>query len=98
VAAAVGAIAEALVITIAVLGGLALAAGAAFALHRLRHGQPRALPPREYGTTSVHPVQGRPQPRALPARPEVHLHFHGLGAEAVAEILRRAQDGLPPAS
>jgi len=40
-----------------------------------------------YGSTSVHAVRGRPEPRALPARHEVHLHFHGVDAEGMAEIL-----------
>jgi hypothetical protein len=34
-------------------------------------------------------VQGRPEPRVLPARQEVHLHFHGVTAEDVAAILAR---------
>jgi hypothetical protein len=34
-------------------------------------------------------VQDRPEPRALPARPEVHLHFHRMTAEDVAAILAR---------
>ena len=93
VLAAVGELLRALVIIAMVVVVLAVAAtGAAVAL-RLRHRPPPPLPPRVYGSTSVH---GRPEPQALPARPEVHLHFHGVGAEDVAEILRRAQDGLPP--
>jgi hypothetical protein len=34
-----------------------------------------------------------PAPLALeaPAAPEMHLHFHGVDAEQVAEILRRHQ-------
>jgi hypothetical protein len=32
-------------------------------------------------------VQDRPEPRALPARQEMHLHFHGVTAEDVAAIL-----------
>jgi hypothetical protein len=42
-----------------------------------------------YGSRSVLAVQDRPEPRALPARQEVHLHFHGVTAEDVAEILAR---------
>jgi hypothetical protein len=44
-------------------------------------------PPGELPPTSVHAVQDRPAPRALPARQEVHLHFHGIDAEDVAAIL-----------
>ena len=98
VAAAVTELARLVVIAVAVLGALAARGGAAFVGYRLRHGAPRALPPRVYGPTSVHAVQGRPEPPAIEApRPEVHLHFHGVTAEDMVEILRRAQDGLPPA-
>jgi hypothetical protein len=44
------------------------------------------------GCTDLHPVhavQDRTEPRALPARQEVHLHFHGVTAEDVAEIIKR---------
>lgn len=34
-------------------------------------------------------VQDRPEPRALSARQEVHLHFYGVTAEDVAAILAR---------
>ena len=36
----------------------------------------------------MHAVEGRPEPRALPARPEVHLHFHGVSAADIAAALR----------
>jgi hypothetical protein len=43
-----------------------------------------------YGSRrSVQAVQGRTEPRALPARQEVPLHFHGVTAEDVAAILGR---------
>jgi hypothetical protein len=45
------------------------------------------VPPLVYGSTSVHAVQDRPEPRPLPARPELHLHFHGVSAEDVAAIV-----------
>jgi hypothetical protein len=35
----------------------------------------------------MHAVQGRSEPRALPARQEVHLHFYGVSTEDVAAIL-----------
>ena len=35
----------------------------------------------------------RPEPRALPARQEVHLHFHGITAADVAEVLARVNHG-----
>jgi hypothetical protein len=92
VAAAVGAVAEALVITIAVLGGLAVLGGAAFVVYRLRHGQPRTLPPGVIHARPVPPaVQGRSEPRALPARPEIHVHhhWHGVSAEGLSAILAR---------
>ena len=34
-------------------------------------------------------MQGRPEPPTLPARQEMHLHFHGVTAEDVAAILNR---------
>ena len=87
VAAAVGELLRALVIIAMVVVVLAVAAtGVALAL-RLRHGPPRALPRRVFGPASVHAAQDRTQPRALPARQEVHLHFHGVTAEDVAAIL-----------
>jgi hypothetical protein len=97
VAAAVAELARAVVIIVIAAVVLAAISGGALVAYRLRLAAraPRALPSEVFVKTSV---QGRPEPRALPARQEVHLHFHGLGAEAVAEILRRAQDGLPPAS
>jgi hypothetical protein len=46
-----------------------------------------------YGTTSVHAVQDHPEARALPGRRELHLHFHGITAEDVAEVLARVNHG-----
>jgi hypothetical protein len=44
-----------------------------------------------YGSTSVHPVQDRPEPRPLPARQEIHVHhhWHGVTAEDVAVVLHQ---------
>ena len=41
------------------------------------------------GSTSGHPARGRPEPRALPPRQEVHVHhhWHGVTAEDVAAII-----------
>jgi len=87
VAAVVGELLRAVVIILIVGAVLAVTAGAL----RLRHRQPRALPPRVYGTTSVPAVQDRPEPRALPARQEVHLHFHGVTPAEVAAIIAEHQ-------
>jgi hypothetical protein len=95
VAAAVGELLRAVVITIAVLGVLAALGGAALVAYRLRQGRaarvtsvsfPRPLPRR--------PAQPLPAPRreAIGPPPEVHLHFHGVTAEDVAEIIRQQQD------
>jgi hypothetical protein len=94
VAAAVGELLRAVVIIAAVAAALALAAVAVAVALRLRggHNRPRLLPPRVHGSASVHAVQDRPEPRALPARQEVHLHFHGVDAEDVAAILRDVPD------
>jgi hypothetical protein len=56
--------------------------------------RPQALPPRVYGTTSIHAVQDRPELRAVPARQEVHLHFHGVTAEDASAILGRMSQDL----
>jgi hypothetical protein len=101
VAAAVAAVAEALVITIAVLGALVLLGGAVFAAYRVRRGPERArgwqanhirvshLPPAPRPPESL----PGPRPRAIGApRHELHLHFHGVTAEDVAAIIAR-QDG-----
>jgi hypothetical protein len=91
VVAAVGELLRALAIIAVVVVVLAVAATGAVVVVRLRHGQPRALPPRVYGSRSAHVVQDRAEPRALPAPQEVHVHhhWHGVTAEDVAEILAR---------
>jgi hypothetical protein len=89
VVAAVAELARAVVIIVIAVVVLAVAATVAAVALRLRDGPPRALPPRVYGSTSVHAVRDRTQPRALPAQPEVHLHFHGVTAEDVAAIIAR---------
>jgi hypothetical protein len=86
-AAAVAKLARAVVIIMIAVVGLASIGGVAGMVLRLQHGQARLLAPRVYGSTSVHAAQGRPEPRALPARQEVHLHFHGVSAEEVAAIV-----------
>ena len=91
-AAAVGELLHALAIMAIDVVVVAVAATAAAVAYRLRHGPPRALPPRVYGNTSVHAVQDRPEPRALPARADVHLHFHGVSAEDIAAILARRDE------
>jgi len=50
---------------------------------------PRGLLPWVYGTTSTHAVRDRPEPRALPARQEVHLALPRRQAEDVPAILAR---------
>jgi hypothetical protein len=93
VLAAVAELARLVVIIVIAAAVLALAATGTVVVYRLRHGQPRALPPRMYGSRSV---QDRTQSRALPARPEVHLHFHGVTAEDVAAIIARQRPGERP--
>jgi hypothetical protein len=68
------------------------AESAAVIVLRLRHAQPRV-----FGSTSVQALKSagalliskRSEPRALPARQELHVHFHGLSAEDVAAIIKR---------
>jgi len=49
---------------------------------QVRHERHRA------GSHAPPPVQDRTEPRALPARQEVHQHFYSVTAEDVARILR----------
>jgi hypothetical protein len=90
VAAAAAAVAEALIITIAVLGGLAAVAGTALVAYRLRQGRANRTTPVSFPRpVPRRPVQALPGPeRPAIGRPaEVHLHFHGVTAEEVAAIL-----------
>jgi hypothetical protein len=87
VVAAVAVLARLVVIIVIAAVALAAIGGGAAIVLRLRHGPPRAPQPRVYGSRSVHAMQDRPEPRALPARQELHLHFHGVGAEDVAVII-----------
>jgi hypothetical protein len=79
-------------IAVAVTGGLALAGGTAFVVYRVRHrGAVRVLPvPRAHPVTwqAAEPLPA-PQRPAIEAPREVHLHFHGVSAEDVAELLAR---------
>jgi hypothetical protein len=56
------------VIVVTAVAVLAAIGGGVLVALQLRHGPPRVmLPPRVYGSTSVHAVQDRPEPRALGA-------------------------------
>jgi hypothetical protein len=92
VAAAVGELLRVLVIFVAVVIVLALAAVGAAVAYRLRRGRasgttagslPRPVPRRPIQAVS------EPQPPAIEALREVHLHFHGVTAEDVAAIIAR---------
>jgi hypothetical protein len=92
VIAALARLAEVFVITLGAVVVLALAAGTTAVALRLRHGRairttrvsfPKAVPRQGPETLSA------PRPPAVEAPREVHLHFHGIGAEDVAEILAR---------
>ena len=84
------------VLAVVILGLGVLGVAALVCLLRLQGHQgqartiPPALPPRVYGSASV---QGRSEPRALPARQELHLHLHGVSAEDVAAIIARQNGG-----
>src|SRR5262249_31945477 len=88
VAAAVGAVAEALVITIIVFGALAAAGTVLVVWQRSRRPAAPLVTPSPLIHRPVQPLPG-PAPPAIGAPREVHLHFHGIAAEDVAEILRR---------
>jgi hypothetical protein len=87
-----------LVIVAAVIGGLALAGGAAFVAFRVHlrraEGVTRAsFPARQ----PWRPVEAPRAARRWPAQPPAiehhhHVHFHGLAAEDVAAIIRRQQE------
>jgi hypothetical protein len=91
VLAAIGELVRALVIIVVVVVLAVAATGTVVAL-RLRRGPPR-LPPGAISGRPVQGVQDRSQPRALLARQEVHLHFHGVTAEDVAAIIARQRAG-----
>ena len=95
VAAAAAELVRAVVIAVAVLGGLALAAGAALVAYRLRRGRQGApLVARRVTPVTRQAAEPLPAPRrpAIERPAELHLHFHGLTAEDVAAILAR-RDG-----
>jgi hypothetical protein len=93
VAAAVAELARIVVITIAVLGGLALTGGAALVVLRLRQGRAsrttRVSFPRAVPLARAEPLSAPRREAIGPSRPELHLHFHGVTAEDVAEIIAR---------
>jgi hypothetical protein len=100
VAAAVAELVHIVLIIVAVLLGLAAAAVAALVGVRAwrwhtAHSLPRAepAPPPWRGTvTGPEPQQLADEtPLAIEAPRQVHLHFHGVQAEDVAELARRQQ-------
>lgn len=85
---AILAVLGALLITLTVLVGLALLAGAAYAIAAVRSGRLSApvLPARSQAPLSS------PGCRSLPAgERHLHLHLHGLSDEQATEIVRRAR-------
>jgi len=103
IVAAVPELVHIVLITVAVIVGPAVLAGTAVAMYRWR----RRATPAPGGrmnpilVTQVHPAARPAQPLPVPRRPavetfrELHLHFHGIGAEDVPEALWRAscEDG-----
>jgi apolipoprotein N-acyltransferase len=89
IVAAVTELVRLIVISVIVVVVLAVIGGAALVTLRLRHGPPRALPPHSLLSAPREQEVTTSQPRALPARQELHIHFHGLSAEDVAAILAR---------
>jgi hypothetical protein len=96
VIAVADALARAVLITAAVIVGLAGLGLLALLGHRLRYRRPGGTTRASFlGTVQPRPTQALPAApptsAALPppARREVHLHFHGVTADDVAEILGR---------
>ncbi len=83
------------VITAASLATLAATATAAVVLYRRR--PPRQVTPAYRARATMLPSSHLPMPapppaKALPAaRQDVHLHFHGMTPDQVAEAIRQAQ-------
>jgi hypothetical protein len=90
-------------ITVAVLLGLGAAGVAALVgvavwrwhtAHSLPRAEP-APPPWRATVTAVEPPQLADEaPLAIEAPRQVHLHFHGVQAEDVAELIRRQQGAV----
>jgi hypothetical protein len=94
VAAAVAEIVRLVLISAAVLVGLAAVAGVtALALRARRRraygGRPVSMP----APAPWQAIQSRTERRALPAPREVHIHLHGIPDAEAAEAIRRALDG-----
>jgi hypothetical protein len=92
VAAAVAELVRVVVIIVAAAVVLALAAGAAFVAYRVRQrqviGSGRVSQPRQVPWRTGRLVSA-PRQQAIDAPREVHLHFHGVDADDVAEVLRQ---------
>ena len=91
VVAAVADLVRVVLITLAVVAGLAVLGGAGLVAWRLRRGRPNA--PRVVGVVTpglLRPSRAPPAPRHAIEYPRVvHLHFHGVTAEDVAAIIAR---------
>jgi hypothetical protein len=97
VAAAVAVLVHILLIVAAVLAGVAavtLVAYVAWRVRRSRHESrpaPAALPP---GVARAAQPLPAPQQRAIEGGGQLHLHFHGVTAEDVADIIERNRQEL----
>jgi hypothetical protein len=85
-----------LITVIAVLASLGAIGGTAYAVYRARHPQPvqrrRCPAPKQVPWHCAKPLSAPHRP-AIEAPPEVHLHFHGVTAEEVAEIVQWHRTG-----
>lgn len=78
----------AVLIALAIVVALALAALIVFAVHRTRSGRPAVTYSAGPAGEARQMLAGAAPNLALQA-PAQHVHFHGVSAEEVAEILRR---------
>ena len=87
-------VAEVFVITVGILAVLALAAGAALVVYRVRGPQNPLLVVHRVTPVTRRPAEPLPAPRpAVEAPREVHLHFYGVSAEEATEIMQRRVAG-----
>jgi hypothetical protein len=94
VVAAVGELVHILLVTAAVLLGLAAVALVAYVAYRLRHkNAARAIASPPGMARAARPLPAPQRPAIGESAVHIHHHWHGVDAEDVAAIIRSQQDG-----